>query len=324
MDDLVNQVILTNGALCPLDKLEPGMMLMGANSTPQRLNRVEKRKTQAFKISPKHSEPFLIGFDQPLLFSELNEVKNVSSKRVVDYYYRVIEPQKKQRGLVKTGIDFSQTPVPFDPYFMGLLLGSGIFSQHSPEITLKDSNVLYFVRKTIDNCWGKYREASHKSGASRIVIKQRKGVDSLAQHLKTLGLWGITRKDKFIPDVFLFSDKETRLKLLAGLVDSSACPHGARIVGHVLAKKFIKDVSFLARSLGFRANVHVGANYLSTCIRGDFSCLNEYFLRNRPPLKEINVSRDPFTIVPDGITELFYLDIDSYITGNFTLRRGGF
>ena len=69
-----------------------------------------------------------------------------------------------------------------------------------------------------------------------------------------LGYWIGSSKDdiKYIPDIYKFNDKETRLQLLAGIVDSDCHYQKKKQVEITLkSEKLIDDVIWIARSLGF-------------------------------------------------------------------------
>ncbi len=68
-------------------------------------------------------------------------------------------------------------------------------------------------------------------------------------------------KNKHMPIVYLFNSREVRLELLAGLIDSDGSLNYAesRYRFDQKDKKLVDAVSYLARSLGFRASMHINA-----------------------------------------------------------------
>jgi DNA gyrase/topoisomerase IV subunit B len=85
-------------------------------------------------------------------------------------------------------------------------------------------------------------------------------------------------KNKHIPDSYIFNDEETRLKLLAGFIDTDGCLKGKGEGGQVFEISqeetshghMIDSLQFIARSLGFKASV---GTYISKRPNGNQSSM---------------------------------------------------
>jgi len=73
----------------------------------------------------------------------------------------------------------------------------------------------------------------------------------LRLHLETLGLSGLTRDKKFIPEIYLNAPKEARLELLRGLMDTHALveDRGGLLLS-TSSQRLACDIALLVRSLG--------------------------------------------------------------------------
>ena len=80
-------------------------------------------------------------------------------------------------------------------------------------------------------------------------------IDNIDGILKSLGLLFCKSEDKFIPNIYLCNDYNTRLELLKGLMDGDGCASvkGAPVL--VTSSKKLKDtVMILCRSLGLNCS----------------------------------------------------------------------
>jgi hypothetical protein len=255
MNRIVSQVILATGELYPKINLKPGIMLLGTESQSLTLKGVETRRVPAFEVKPRKSEPFLVGLDQKILaMSKTNEPLLLPAKDYVEFSANL----QKKFSLAKATLNFPETKLPLDPYFLGLL-------------------------------WGNRNSST-----------------------------------KFIPKQYLFADKKSRQALLAGLLEAD---------GHLAIKYYdfktsspqlADDVAFLARSLGLTVfenrNPKTSGCAARLYIHGDFSKIPIRIRRKISIFSKRYFER--FTIKPAGIQDIQYLDIESYLLGDCTIRIG--
>ena len=165
------------------------------------------------------------------------------------------------------GVDFNSKEVPIDSYTLGLLLGDGsfrnkgfknqiIFTSHEEDINTYKSKIPYVIDKIGSD---KYSYAVRVSN----------------QFLYNEGLWMCKSEDKFIPDLYKYNNREVRLNILRGLLDSDGSVHGNIPTLNTASSKLAKDVIEVARSLGYNANYTIRkAGYK---INGEFKqCLDTY------------------------------------------------
>ena len=162
-------------------------------------------------------------------------------------------------------IDTWNSKVILDPYLLGLWLGDG--STSAPEIESMDYEVISYLQDYADthNLRTHIKPSSgSKSFTVRLSsvnnkIKGQCGKNPLIEQLRELNIYD----DKDIPNQYIYTSVENRLKLLAGLIDTDGCvykPKNNR-TGYIEftqclgRKRIIDKFVFIARSLGFKVSV---------------------------------------------------------------------
>lgn len=133
--------------------------------------------------------------------------------------------------------------LPIKPYTLGVWLGDG-HSYHAA-VTTMDCEVLdgivadgYAVRKWV---------SSRDGGKAHTY-----GVLGLSSKLKSLNLIG----NKYLPDIYLYSSIDQRLKLLQGLIDTDGCvDKDGEVHFYNTDYKLIQSVSSLLATLGIKSSI---------------------------------------------------------------------
>lgn len=211
----------------------------------------------------------------------------------VEEYLKKIESKsysKQFDGFKSSGIVWEKKDVRVDPYLLGLWLGDGC--SNGLYISSNDNEVVEFL---LDWCDKNYCELVHSdaykfsikrpgvgnrqaigygssaecSGCKKKIcelcniqrtspsvlpksIAPRQSKNPFKESLESYGLIN----NKHIPVDFLCNDKQTRLSVLAGLIDSDGWVghEGKRAVISNTNEVLIKQIELLARSLGFVVN----------------------------------------------------------------------
>lgn len=138
-------------------------------------------------------------------------------------------------------IDMPSRPLPLDPYVLGVWLGDG--SKNSSQITGVD-----------DAIWGEIEGAGLK--VTHHKNKKSHGVAGLTTLLRGIGVL----TDKHVPAQYLRADKNARLSLLQGILDTDGTVD-KRDGGPSFCntnKRLVSDVYELVVSLGWKAFVTEG------------------------------------------------------------------
>jgi DNA topoisomerase-2 len=148
-------------------------------------------------------------------------------------------------------VQWPSQDVSLDPYVLGLLLGDG-FSAGYACYGEKDPEIINYLENWAENTDCVITKSEKYT--YRFSSKENKDKKGCAPLKKYLDKYNLT-KNKHIPKEYLVNDKETRLKVLAGIIDTDGTfsREGTRIsitqgLNH---KQLINDIVFLARSLGF-------------------------------------------------------------------------
>lgn len=129
--------------------------------------------------------------------------------------------------------------LPIDPYVLGLWLGDG--HSRSGVITSGSEDLAHLSN------YGKQRKAS--SGFATTV-------DGLTKKIRENGL----KNNKHIPEIYFHACEEDRRSLLAGLMDTDGYVSvtGGTCEYTSIKKRLAKDVLFLCRTLGYKAQMSEG------------------------------------------------------------------
>ena len=144
-------------------------------------------------------------------------------------------------------IDFESKDVFVDPYTMGLLLGDGTFRH--PEYL---NAVAFTAHKDDMEIYRKY--IPYKTNTGRTKFGHSIEIDGVSEYLKSVGLFMQKSEGKFIPDEYKYNSKQVRLELLKGLMDTDGGLSNGRPTYSSVSERLVKDVAFIARSLGYNCN----------------------------------------------------------------------
>lgn len=150
-------------------------------------------------------------------------------------------------------IEWDKKEVDLEPYLLGLWSGDGMARGYTYACYgEKDPQLIDYLTE-----WGTKNDATikklsrHTYGFSSIENYGKKGYAPLKKQLAKYDLVN----NKHIPNDYIVNDRDTRLQVLAGMIDTdgTAMRDGTRIVitQGLMHKQLIEELTFLARSLGF-------------------------------------------------------------------------
>ena len=192
-------------------------------------------------------------------FQEYVSKDNIIEIEVKDYLQLSKNVQRNLKGY-RTAVDFESTDVSLDPYLLGYWLGDG--SQRGPVISSQDATVLKYMRDyAIENdltftplknsiCTQINSSTTQSKYDYRFSGSRQKGNNVL----QSLQYYNVIN-NKHIPLEYKANDKEIRLQLLAGLIDSDGyCDTKGKCYEITQKNKVLaEDIVYLCRSLGFAA-----------------------------------------------------------------------
>jgi len=180
----------------------------------------------------------------------------------IEIYLSLPRHVQKELYLFKSdGINWPKKEVALDPYMLGMWLGDGLSVGYG--FATADKELL--------DQWGKDNYATikkghmYKYGISSTINNSQTGIScnktEKAPLKELLAKYNLVN-NKHIPIDYLVNDRETRLAVLAGLIDTDgnvrANGREVRIPQGEDNYQIIYDAEFLARSLGFSCHVNDG------------------------------------------------------------------
>jgi len=215
------------------------------------------------------------------------------------------------------------------PYFLGVFLGDGVLNKclrihNSKKEIYKKLNSIYPVMSLHE-----------RTNANIINYSKTSKPYSL---LSKLGLYNKDSGGKFIPEGALYSDKDYRLKLLAGLIDTDGyLDKNGNYQYTTKSERLAKDILFLIHSLGMRGTCKkVVKGIKSSGFKGIYYQINFYSGDTNIPLvvkKKIRTTssfllssnRMAYDVVRSKSQQVYGFELDSkskwYITDNYMVTH---
>lgn len=325
------RILMHDGSTKNVEDIIIGDQLMGNDSTPRRVLSLARGVDQMFNIIPIKGESFTCNSKHILSLSKKDKESRTIRNIALDDYLVAGNRFKSKHKLYRVGVNFHKKDLPVDPYFLGLWLGDG--TSANANITNTDQEIIDYLYKfvqTIDHHINEYRQKNHPTPCTTFAIypNDRKS-KSMTTLLNELNL----RNNKHIPHLYKTSDKEDRMKLLAGIIDTDG--YYQDNVWEVVCKSKVlrDDIAFLARSLGFAVSIATKHN---NQYDRDYYKINIYgsgmdkvpTLVPRKAGKKRMQAKDPlvsgFEVVPLGIGEYYGFELDGnhlYLLGDFTVTH---
>lgn len=141
-----------------------------------------------------------------------------------------------------------------DPYILGLWIGDGFVK--SPSFISADTEIINAITKYAEQIGLRVSINSTNSKAVVINMVSNSGKNPFLQALKYYKIYS----NKDIPEPYVYSDKQSKLKLLAGLLDTDGYL-SKRDNYYIFSqcegrKHIVEKAAFIARSLGFKCSIH--------------------------------------------------------------------
>lgn len=263
------EVLLYNGSIKKVEQLNIDDLLIGEDSQPRRIIEMSGVLAESVTVVTNRNYQFVVSNGQELYLRKspyLNRPYfNVKLNRFKNRFRRYRDVEFIPAGiLIKKGSSFRRsfllyktaTSYPFrtieiDPYFLGLWLGDG--HSHLPAITTMDAEIENYVAEIAKGeklALRKYKKRGNRACTLVLVNHDNRygfQPNRLTLKLRTLQLIN----DKHIPIEYLINDRNTRLQLLAGIIDTDG------YLGHNYysitqkSERLANDICQLANSLGF-------------------------------------------------------------------------
>jgi superfamily I DNA/RNA helicase len=333
-------VLKFDGTVVPVENIVAGDLLMGPDSSPREVITANSGTGPLYRVRPVKGDVWVCNDDHvmTLINSVTSHVTDISVKE-----YLSLSPGCRFRNnskLLRTGVSFTQRKTTLDPYLLGVWLGDGTLE--SADINTPEPEIRQYCAEIAAaySCESIETQDTRSPGLYRVRFKTRTcartwgGSHSLI--LSLLREFGGLGSEKFIHRDFLVNDEETRLSLLAGLLDTDG--HLDKGCYEIVTKfgGLRDDILFLARSLGFAAyttrkvgtikSLGFSGMYWRILISGDVGKIPCRVARKKAGcrLQKKSVLRTGFSLEPVGVGEYFGFTLNGdgrFLLGDFTVTH---
>lgn len=316
----VSAVIPTPDGMMPIGELEPGDMVFGIDGKPTKIEEIYDYEGESQVYRLEFSDGRFVDCDICHKFNLFNMVTNtVEDVSVADIIHTGLTDGRnfKYAAIIPKPVEFERIPAGPSPYMIGLLLGTsgavrGVVAKPS---VMQDENTpkRHFITfekcdepvfKIIANMFSiGYAYIDHK-----YMIPAMYGsslYDNLTDHQVDCGILSETETDIVnIPFAYKYSDPDTRLSVLRGLIAATKAKHidvpvDTSNTGHDFERimipkhrvRLMLDVYDIARSLGFIVSKTLGRQHYTMRLFGineALRMLGDPTVSNRQILDVIN------------------------------------
>ena len=255
-------ILMFDGTVKPVQDIKNGDLLMGPDSQPRKVTGCITGYGKMYKVTPNYKGMvWTCNEDHILHVQRVNESKDIKWNRARETENITIRDWldsskwfKHVRKMRRAELSFNMKEHFVPAYIYGAWLGDG----HSCGITFTNADPE--VWKEIEQ-WAKNNSlllSDNITPAGAATTKRfvmNKGTGNTCRDINFIKQWFVSRnKTEGIRKEYLLSDRQQRLELLAGLLDTDGESNGTTNCGFISKhKKLSEDVTFLCNSLGFGA-----------------------------------------------------------------------
>ncbi|WP_349262238.1 PhoH family protein [Actinocrinis sp.] len=261
--------VLTPDGFCPIGQLRVGDLVIGSNGEPTPVLGVYPQGVKdIYRVTAQDGASTLCCGEH------LWTVRTASDKRR-DRPWRVLETQEMignlraaharryELPLLTSPVCLPHSPVPMDPYALGLLLGDEcVTDATTPSFANADTELATALEAALPGMRVRYGGGVDYA-LNRVTAKGDLVTleNPATRTMRALGLLGMGSRGKFIPEDYLHNSADVRLAVLQGLLDSDGGPvaqtgRNCRIQYTTTSDVLRENVIELVRSLGGVAYSH--------------------------------------------------------------------
>ena len=306
-------VIMSDYSRKKISDIKVGDFVMGVDGSPQEVIRTTSGIDDMYEVSQNKGEPYIVNSQHKLYVESRPRTGGVPDtiKEITCPEYEMLSNYNKRTtyGLKSPGLEFHNGFSDIiDPYFLGLWLGDGtsagvdIVVNETKDPEIRDF-VLEYYNRFLDKCKiRKTLNSTTKIGRTKDVLynyalsgqRNGPGMNYVLNEFKKYNLIN----NKHIPREIFFTPIETRLQVLAGLIDTDgnlkkgSCSYSFNYEIAMSRPKLIDEIAELARSCGFYVKqddriMHNGykdgSHSYRVIIRGDLDRIPVRVARKRRP-----------------------------------------
>jgi ATP-dependent Lon protease len=260
-------VIMYDGDIKKVQDIKVGDIIMGDDSTPrnilsvctgkEKMYIIKQSQGYSYKVNESHILSLKVAENCEFIVDNvMYNMGDVLDICVREYVKLDVDMKSKLEGF-KVSVEFDPVDVPYDPYKMGLWIGTNNFNK----IMIGNGNkqLLHHLIDIFD--------VNDINFINQNIHIDLSGDREIYSAFSELGL--LSRK--FIPKKYKINSRDIRLRLLAGIIDSNGHYNKNTKCFKFLSKnKFlVNDIEFLCRSLGFGVKKRNNNNVYTAYIYGE-------------------------------------------------------
>lgn len=346
------KVLMFDGSIKKVEEVIIGDLLMGDDSTPRKVLSLASGTDQMYKAVPIKGNSFSFNSEHILTLKRSEDRPHVKALRtygtdkIIDIPLKaymdlnVTDKTKERYKLFKVPVEFPKKEIDslLPPYLLGVWLGDGTNKQ--PCISNPDIEIIEYLKEySSKNDFRLSKIVDHPSKCPSWRIchtrKEKRGrhyINHFWEKIKSYNL----NENKHIPLDYKINSRETRLELLAGLIDTDGYYFDNCYEIVTKYPQLRDDILFLCRSVGLAANsiekkgtiksINFEGVYQRIHIYGDLSMV-PCKVKRKQGHKRLQI-KDPlvtgFKIEPDGIGEYYGFELDGnrrYLLDDFTVAH---
>jgi hypothetical protein len=310
------KVLMFSGGIKNVEDIKIGEQVMGDDSTPRNVLDICRNVEMMYDIIPTNGDPIQVNENHILSLKSTDYNNSIIDITVKDFLQKSETFQKRYKWY-RTSVNFEEKPIKFDPYVLGLWLGT------NSDITTTDKEIFnnlstYYSKEGYD-----FFIKNRQENRLNVSMIRSKEFKSFLRNSNLL-------HNKHIPQNYKVNSEKNRLELLAGVLDTVLDTDSIYDKGcfDIIQKNelLLDDILYLARSLGFSAYKkkcyksctknslipHIGTYYMCT-ISGDIDKIPTKILRKQElPKKQIkNVLVTDFNIEQYKVDNYFGFELDN-------------
>ena len=339
------KILMADGKVKAVESLQVGDEIMGKGGIPRQISCLYHGNEPMYRITPVKGESFEVNEHHILSLKNTRKTWVRPSDKefvniTVEDYLKTNPTFKHLHKLYRSeAIELEEKPLPVDPYFIGLYLGDGHSRAKSGvmlvSITTMDEEVVAEIHKQAKTFGLRVSSRKDKGNKSNdyFIVNQNGGgrKNPLAEIFKDLNLCP-SCEGKNIPAIYKFNSIETRLQLLAGLLDSDGHLSSENTYEYLTkSPQLASDTIFVCRSLGLAAYVtekkvrtYPENVYYRLSISGNTNRIpcRVKIAKERKQIKDVLVTG--FSVEPVGNGDFYGFEIGGdhlYLMGDFTVTH---
>ena len=329
------RILMADCSIKNVEDIEIGDQLMGDDGTPRNVLSLARGQEELYRVTLKNKDSYTCNKSHIFSLKVSDKFQGNGYGEIVDMeltQYMSVPYFRRKNCLkhYKVPLEFPKQDIPFDPYLYGAWLGDGHQKMLAWTINSRDTEIVERITAFAASQNLTVRETKGYGCSSYFLVRNQDKRGRAPQCDEFYFVQGsVVNGEKRIDWRYLKNSRETRLQLLAGIIDTDG--HNIDKCLEVSTKwaGLKDDILFLARSLGFSVThtpkIVNGATYWRIWISGGthlIPCVTRKKPETRRQIK--NPLAYGFDVDPIGVGDYYGFVIDGnhrYLLADFTVTH---